>query len=108
MAMAIIQCGTSLIPIGLIPGHLLRGIKRLAMKADSPSGWTLVVAKCPPTPASAVHRLLEADWKEEQRILYRHVHQGHAEGPAASFVLRVAFQMVFQSGFYPYYKYGGL
>ena len=81
MAFAMILHGTSPTPIGLTPGHLSSGIRRHATKALSPLGLTLVVAMRRPTLASVVHRLLEADLKEEQSLL--HAYASSPEGPAA-------------------------
>jgi len=62
MALAMILLRTSPTPIGLTPGHLSSGIRRQATNALSPSRLTLVVAMRP-TPASAIHKLFEADLK---------------------------------------------
>lgn len=88
MVFAMIRRGTLPTPIGLTPGHLSSGIRRQATKALSPSGLTAVVAIRRPTPASAAHRLFEADLKEEQSLL--HACASNPEGPAAPWVCKAA------------------
>ena len=91
MAFAMILRETSPTPIGLTPGHLSSGIRRHTTKALSPSGLTPVVAMRRPTLASAVHRLLEADLKEEQSLL--HAYASSPEVPAVPWVCRAACHM---------------
>ena len=84
MALAMILFGTSPSPIGLTPGHLPSRIRRQAMNALSPS-WLALVA------ASAIHKLFEADLKEEQSLL--HANASRPEGPAAPWVCRAVCLM---------------
>ena len=80
-AFAIMHLGTSPTPMGLTPGHLLRGIRQQATRALKPSGWIRVVAICLPTPANAVQRLVEADLNDEH--MRRQACASRPEGPAA-------------------------
>ena len=91
MVFAMILLGTSPTPIGLTPGHLLRGMRRQATNALSPSGLTVVLAMRRPTPASAIHKLLEADLKEEHSLFQAYA--SRPDGPAAPWVCRAVCLM---------------
>ena len=86
-----LKAWTSPTPIGLTPGHLSSGSRWQATKAPRPSGLTPVVAMRRPTTASAIHRLFDADLKEEQSLL--HTYASSLEGPAAPWLCRAACLM---------------
>ena len=51
------------------PGHLFKGIRRHATKAETPSGSTTLVHKRLATKARLEHKSSDADWNEVQSRL---------------------------------------
>ena len=88
MALLMILLDVSPTPIGLIPGHLSRAIKRLAVSGASPSGSTYVVHSFLATKAKLLHRSTEAVWNEVQSRLQPVASM--PEGPAEPWVCRAA------------------
>ena len=80
MALLIILCTVSPMPMGLTPGDLSRAIRRLATKAPRPAGSTKVVHNFQATSARLLHR------SEDEYLYEVHSHfqpkASRPEGPA--------------------------